>query len=552
MKDYKRIIVCLTTIMMFVLITGFAHAQNDPWTMYQGGIGHTGYVEISVNPADFTLRWSKNIGGNLPLNPVTAADGKVFVTKLVRFNDTDALLVLNDATGDTIWSKNFGDVHCVNPPSYAYGNVYVQVGDHSPGTFLGAYNADTGALVFESAHAAQWERYLAPTIYDGTVYINGGYYGGMYAFDAYTGRQNWFLNLPQYDQWTPAVDEQYAYSYLGGPGALYVADRLTGELAFQINDLNYDWRGYDMDLAPMLVGSNVYAIQYGRLINFDVEERIISWEFNRGYSGQPSYADGVLYAIASGSLTAIDPETGDELWSWTAPDVDPLNSTIIVTDTHIFISSNSKTYAVDLATRSGVWSYAAGGHLALGDNALYIASKAADGILTCIAYQPYASPTAVAGEDRIEYENVTLDASLSFDPDGQIVSYDWTVTRQDGSSAPAAYSGAVVHLTGLAAGFYDIDLLVTDNEGFPGTDSAVLAIMGPAPYCEYTEDDVLNAYDDGYDEGKQDHVATFDKETGALHIPVVLMDQDEVTFEMQRTSRKSTKFKLEDGRNLLQ
>ena len=193
MEGSKRITVCLAATILFVLMAGFARAQNDPWTMYQGGTSHTGYVEISLNPADFTLRWSKNIGGNLPLNPVTAAEGKVFVTKLVRFNNTDALIVLNDATGDIIWSKNFGEVNSVNPPSYAYGNVYVQTGDNSPGTFLRAYNADTGALVFESPHAAQWERYYAPTIYDGTVYINGGYYGGMYAFDAYTGTQNWFL-----------------------------------------------------------------------------------------------------------------------------------------------------------------------------------------------------------------------------------------------------------------------------------------------------------------------------------------------------------------------
>ena len=361
-----------------------------------------------------------------------------------------------------------------------------------------------------------------------------------------------FLDLPQYAEWTPAVDAQYAYSYVGGPGALFVADRLTGELAFQINDLNYDWHGYDMNLAPMLVGNNVYVIQDGRLINFDVAKRIVSWEFNRAYSGQPSYADGVLYAIASGSLTAIDPETGDELWSWAAPAADQLNSTIIVTDTHIFISSASRTYAVDLATRSGVWSYAAGGHLALGHNALYIASKKTDGILTCIAYKPYASPTAVAGEDRIEYENVTLDASQSFDPDGQIVSYDWTVARQDGSSAPAAYSGAVVHLTGLAAGFYDIDLLVTDNEGFPGRDSAVLAVMGPGPHCKYSEEDVLGAYDDGYSQGKQDHIATYDRETRKLHIPAVLVDQNEVTFEMYRKGKKSTNFKLENAKELLQ
>jgi len=103
----------------------------------------------------------------------------------------------------------------VNPPSYAYGNVYIQTGNHGTDTYLRAYRADTGELVFQSAHAAQWERYYAPTIADGVVFVNGGYYGRMYAVDAFTGQQLWYLSLPQYDQWTAAVDDAMTYAYVG-------------------------------------------------------------------------------------------------------------------------------------------------------------------------------------------------------------------------------------------------------------------------------------------------------------------------------------------------
>ena len=64
--------------------------------------------------------------------------------------------------------------------------------------------------MFQAPHSAQWERYYAPTIYDGSVYVNGGYYGGMYGFDAFGGAQQWFNSLPQYDEWTPAVEADLA------------------------------------------------------------------------------------------------------------------------------------------------------------------------------------------------------------------------------------------------------------------------------------------------------------------------------------------------------
>lgn len=550
MKRNRPALLSIAISMMFLLVAGAAaNAQENLWTMYQGNCSHTGYMPVALRPQDFTLKWSANVGEGEELNPVVAADGKVFVTKRIRFDNVEALTALNAATGARLWGKNFGPINSVNPPSYAYGNVYVQTGDHTPGTFLRAYNAETGNLVFESPHDAQWERYYAPTIYDGTVYINGGYYGGMYAFDAHTGQRRWFLPLPQYDQWTPAVDTDYTYAYVGenAPG-LYVADRLTGEIVYQINDLNFDWNGWSMNLAPMLVGDNLYAIQDSRLINFDLAERDISWEINRNYSGQPSYADGVIYAISSGVLTAVEPGTGDQLWSWEAP-AEQLTGAIVVTDTHALVGSLTKTYAVDLTTHADVWTYPASGHLSMGDNALYIASK--NGYLTCIAYEPYATPTAMAGGDRIEYDNMIMSAEQSFDPDGHIVSYDWTITCRDGSSEPLTYAGVVVQVTGLQRGFYDIFLTVTDNEGFSDSDSAVLAVMGPEPQCEYTYADVLQAHEHGYNQGKQENVATYDRGNGRLHIPTVLIDQNEVPFDLYRKGKKSPWFKLEDWKNVL-
>ena len=357
----------------------------DTWPMFQANAKHTGFLPIGLNPANFTLRWQQDIGGASALNPVAAADGKVFVTLLVYFNNVPSFFALDAADGHTLWSKTFGSIFSVNPPSYAYGKVYLQTGNHGSDTWLRAFDGNTGAAVFQSPHTAQWERYFAPTIHDGKVYVNGGYYGGMYAFDAYTGAEQWFSStLPQYDQWTPAVDDTTAYAYLGeyGPG-LYERDRLSGAATGFIADPNFDWGGWSMNLAPVLGDhDDIIAIHDGRLISFDVAQDTIRWEIQGPFTGQPSVAQNRIYAVKDGRLVVLDEITNAEIWSWQPPD-GAIAGPMILTQTHILASTAQSVHAVDLLTQQAVWTYPAGGHLAMADDTLYIAS--ADGMLRAIA-----------------------------------------------------------------------------------------------------------------------------------------------------------------------
>jgi outer membrane protein assembly factor BamB len=360
--------------------------ETDPtiWETYQGNRRHTGYVPISTDPLDFALRWQRQVGSGRPLNPVTAADGKVFASVKIYFNDETQLFTLDARDGETLWTKQFGAPFSVNPPAFGYGNVYVQTGNHGSDTWLRAYDANTGRELFSSRHSAQWERYFAPTIADGKVYINGGYYGGMYRFDAFSGRQDWFRDLQQYDEWTPAVDDRYAYAYMGEytPG-LYVVDRATGTHAFLIPDENFEWNGWSMNLAPVLGSMNdVIAIHDGRLISFDLGARKIRWEIPASFVGQPSIAKESIYAIDGGRLVARSEASGQLLWSWRPPSGTLLGSTI-ATDSHIFTRTSTNIYAIDILSQESVWSYPVSGELALGNDTLYIAGS--DGMLTAIS-----------------------------------------------------------------------------------------------------------------------------------------------------------------------
>jgi hypothetical protein len=93
---------------------------------------------------------------------------------------------------------------------------------------------------------------------------------------------------------------------------------------------------------------------------------------------------------------------------------------------------------------------------------------------------PAPPPTADAGPDQIVADmnqsgnaQVTLDASGSNNPDGNIVSYVWT---EGGTQIAAGIKPTV----SLPVGQHAITLSVTDNNGLTDTDTVVITINSPA------------------------------------------------------------------------
>jgi outer membrane protein assembly factor BamB len=364
-------------------LSGASHAGTT-WTMYQADAAHSGYVALSLTPAKFRLKWQKQLS-SLPLSPVTVGRGKVFVSSIGYFN-AQSLYALAVTTGETSWSHEYTGIFTITPPSYGGGKVYMQTVNHSSDTYLRAFDAVTGTQVFQAAHPAQWERYYAPTVYGTSVYANGGYYGGMLGFSGKTGAPLWSLGLTQYDQWTPAVDAKYVYTYVGNQysvtAGLSIVDRLSGQLVSKIEDPSFSWSGWSMNQAPALGGRHdAYAINNGRLLKFDTTALQLVWQKAGSYSGQVAVANGVVYAYASGSLQAINQGTGKVLWSW-APPAGTLSSNIVLTDTHAFVGTDTTTYCVDLLQHSSVWNTPVAGWLAADAGSLFISGK--DGQLTAI------------------------------------------------------------------------------------------------------------------------------------------------------------------------
>jgi cysteine-rich repeat protein len=401
------------------------------WHTYQGNAAHSGFVPLILDPADFTLRWTSAIPGAPTLNPVTAADGRVFVSSSDR-----KLRALDARTGAVLWTSALGSVDSVDPPAYANGSVYLQTNGYSD-KYLWSFDAENGTNRFQSSYITQHSRYYAPTPYDGDVYVGGGYIGGSYGFDGATGSQLWFAGIGyQYDRFTPAVDNAFVYAYVGQE--LTVIVRATGARNFTILDQHFKTpAGLSMNIAPVIgTQDDILAIQGGRLLSFDLARRIIAWQIDETFQGQPAVAVGVVYAINDGALQARDESDGALLWQWQAP-TGSLTGSFVVTSNLLFVATSSTTYAVDLRTHEPVWQHPASGHLALSnEGALLIVSS---GTVTAIDVEGDSDSDGMPDwwERKHRFRrNDASDAARDADGDGlsNLAEYSASTSPRDGDS----------------------------------------------------------------------------------------------------------------------
>lgn len=351
-------------------------SQSAPWTTFQGNARHTGHVPVTADPVAFRELWKRSPLGATALNPVTEGGGRVFVSGYAYFGG-QSLAAVDARTGASAWSYSFGPIHGVHPPAYGNGRVYATTSGHGD-SYLWAFDAATGAVAFRSGYGNQWSRYLAPVVTPERVFMAGGYYGGMYSFNATDGAQRWFVNTNQYDEWTPAVADGRVYAYTGSYSPqLQVHDAATGATLYTIADPDFRWHGWSMGAAPVLGSlNNVLVAQYGRLVSFDLQARTIGWERTASFTGNVTVADGTLYVFNNNQVEARRESDGSLLWVWIPPAGQTPQGTMVATKNLLFVSTASHTYAIDLNARVTMWSYAGGGHLALTqDGVLLIAQQ---------------------------------------------------------------------------------------------------------------------------------------------------------------------------------
>lgn len=332
------------------------------WSMLQGNASHDGFQPLLLSATNFGLRWSKDFGYSI--NGVATGGSNVFVTSKVWFGST-ALTAIDSSNADVKWTHDFGSVSSMSSPSYAGNIVYAHSAGHEDTAFW-AFNADTGVQKFRSPHSSQWATYSSPTIYGNQAFMNGGYYGGMVAFDTTNGGKLWEGSATWADRLEPTVNDTSVF--IPDNNKLVARNRLTGVDQYSIDT--------SLSSTSLVLGKLNNIIAVGTTVkSIDLTTREEKWTtVQTDILGKPAVGNQSVYFVSSGTLYAVNEIDGNLLWSWTPPG-STISRNIIATLSHIFVSTNETSYAIDVKTGMQVWSYNRGGELSLGsDGNLYIAS----------------------------------------------------------------------------------------------------------------------------------------------------------------------------------
>lgn len=372
--------------------------QLKDWSTFQRDAAHTGYVPVKYDAGRFATAaaWSVPAGGSRP-SAVAARAGSVFANFQQGASTSDHAITRAIAadTGVIRWSYDLGQVGFnFSAPSYANGRVVTAAIDLSSGVVpMPVLDAGDGHVLRTLTYASQFAKAGVPVPVGDDLYHQAGYFGNtVYAFNAAAGTQSWTRNtgagIVQEGE-SVGVDDRYVYFY--SAGSMNVLNRGDGTVFKTIPDPFFSRAGlsyYGSYFgAPILDGrDNIFTFSDNRspgeanaIIAFALGQAGYVWRTSATYSGQPALRAGKLYAPRANStfVDVIDTATGLVTASINVGlGKANLTSNVIVTESHIFVGSETETYAIDLLAAGNpvAWTVASGGALALSPDNLLIIS----------------------------------------------------------------------------------------------------------------------------------------------------------------------------------
>lgn len=338
------------------------------WGNANGNAAHTGFVPASFVTAAFNRRWSSQVVDNT-LSPIAVDNGKVFATRRPRAGKF-ALLALDEDTGRILWTHEFDDSRKVGAgaPAAAAGKVYLTTTIASA-AYLWAFDQTSGAVLSKTGLSLARSMDLAPTVDGDDVYTFSN--DGLAKVVASAGKVAWSHPVLYSDEaWNPALQGDMAYVY--SSGILYAVRTSDGTQAFRIADRFADRSNFD-DAAVAVGAGKAFVVDY-RLYAFDLETRTVGWVSQGPHGGLAIAGDNVYTTDGAKTLEVRAAGTGELRWSLDLSTENERYEDVLVTASHVFVSAQNRTLAVDLATRKVVWSMPFGGHLALSNRGVLYAA----------------------------------------------------------------------------------------------------------------------------------------------------------------------------------
>ena len=430
-------------------------------TVYLGSLNNNLYA---LNPQDGSIQWQFAAGNDIRTPPSIGADGTIYFGSYDKYIHAVSPPTDGSKSGVAKWNHYtnvfLGDLNSVSIA--ADGSLYFGSKDNS----LYALDPDTGEVKW--SYPTGGEILDAPAISPGGTIYFGSADDYIYAIDppsdgGKTGELVWshYTDDSAHNFASPAIDAEGTVYSGGNSNDLYVISA----------DGNSKWSYPTGDpiLASPAIGTDgtiYFGSNDNHLYALDHDTREAKWTFkakNDLESSPAIGADGIVYFGSDDkNVYALDPKDGELIWKYTLGALINYASSAIASDGTLFIGDSFGLYAIH-TTSAGLadspWPKFGQNNANTGRANLKPTAQAQASAQT-------VSPGA----------SLSLDASLSSDPDGVIIDYYWRETSGYGisilnnNSAQASFTAP----TPSSNDTLSIELTVTDNSN--ATDTTTLDI----------------------------------------------------------------------------
>lgn len=353
------------------------------WGGYLGDGSHSATTALTLSASDFSRRWRVDAASATARQGLAVVAGGLVITVVSDQNSgAPALVARREHDGSEAWRRPLGTVNdTAGGPTVAEGSVYVFTADYDR-TMLWRVDLASGQLLGQQRVGGYTTGHPAgPLALGGKLFSCRTATGGLGRYDALSLASEATTALPgRLDTCTPATDS--AMLYLFANSSLMAVNANSGQLAYSVA---VDGVPTYITAPPVLDGAGhafvaVYSLDTqvtgtSRLLAFDLNTRQLLWQQQGGFSTTPIVSGSTVFIVNGRNLEARSASTGALLWSWqsNATTLGELESSLVATRTHVFVSSRWTTDAIDLTTHERVWGENLGGSLALSpQGVLYI------------------------------------------------------------------------------------------------------------------------------------------------------------------------------------
>lgn len=331
------------------------------------------FVALTLDHTQFSLAWESPILLNYSNRAPIALQRKlIYIERGDYQNQQEHLVAIDADNGESLWRTALGVDSNYMVVSTGAESVYVSKYSYNEGVDVRRFSLYDGSKQEHLQAGNQWAN-VQPLA------------GGLSAVQSNYNRAQikyWDENLIEkwvYESSLTMISPMAATSQFS-----YVSGNLNNEN--YLAKLDLDTGGEQRRVSTnsharyqssqtMIGASKVFILDSGDVSAYDANSLQPIWKSAIGASALLATGNGRLYARVRESIFVINVHTGEQQWFWHSPSWYSGAAYSVLTDNYLFLSENSKTIALDLASKEIVWSFPEKGRLLLSEGMLYIVSS---------------------------------------------------------------------------------------------------------------------------------------------------------------------------------